>query len=249
MVQIRNNSGQSVDSGTGVYVAKGLVATCYHVIDPSDSGTPQTPIINNKEGQVKKVNREADLALIKVGSGGSTLTFKKYSNVKLGNDVLFFGFPAGLSNLTVHHGIVSAKGKGLIEHFKKVNLIQIDGTANFGNSGGPAFDVKTGKLIGIVSLKYGPFLEGVSDFRDFVYGLPRQQEGNRIIGNVDFGRFINFISQGFGTLARPLALVQVGIGYVVPTDYVQQLLYQYTKYLSDRKNQGNRRRRFHRSQY
>lgn len=37
-------------------------------------------------------------------------------------------------------------------------LIQVDSRVNEGNSGGPLIDIERGKVVGIISMKYIPFL-------------------------------------------------------------------------------------------
>ena len=82
------------------------------------------------------------------------LEFLPSKYVKIGNEVCFFGYPFGKENLSLHKGIVSSiyKKNGVI-------VYQIDGNINNGNSGGPLIDVKTGKIIGIISRKENGFTD------------------------------------------------------------------------------------------
>jgi hypothetical protein len=77
------------------------------------------------------------------------------------------GYPIGLSHLTLTKGVISAKGKGLVNQFP-FEMIQIDARVNHGNSGGPVFS-DTGS---IVSLKYIPFLEKIKTLNETVENLP-----------------------------------------------------------------------------
>lgn len=82
------------------------------------------------------------------------LEFLSDSQVKIGNEVCFFGYPFGKENLSLHKGIISS-----IYKKNDVTVYQIDGNINNGHSGGPLIDVKTGKIIGIVSRKENGFTD------------------------------------------------------------------------------------------
>lgn len=82
------------------------------------------------------------------------LEFLSGNHVKIGNEVCFFGYPFGKENLSLHKGIISS-----IYKKNDVTVYQIDGNINNGHSGGPLIDVKTGKIIGIVSRKENGFTD------------------------------------------------------------------------------------------
>lgn len=65
-----------------------------------------------------------------------------------GDQVLYLGYPLGYKNLTAHVGYVSSIHVDE-RHCSKV--IQIDGSVNGGNSGGPVVDVCTGLAQGIIT--------------------------------------------------------------------------------------------------
>jgi len=58
--------------------------------------------------------------------------------VPVGEQVGFLGFPFGLTHLTAHVGYVSS-----IHRSGPATTLQIDGSVNGGNSGGPLLDLKT----------------------------------------------------------------------------------------------------------
>lgn len=223
-IQVKSGSGRLIDSGTGFAVADDTVATCYHVLDPDECGKHHSPTINGVEWKVEKVNRARDIALLRGNMTFDPLTLRGDGDLAIGDEVIFLGFPAGIGNLTVHKGMVSAMGNGLLQRFKDIDLIQIDGSVNLGNSGGPAIDVGTGDVVGIVTAKYGPFLGGVLEFRDFVASFEQQPENEIGIGGIDWGKLVNLIFKGFLILAKPLVLVQVGIGYAIPSKYINELM-------------------------
>lgn len=69
-----------------------------------------------------------------------------HTEVEEGDKILVMGFPFETVNLTSHVGYVSSK----YQH-NNVNIIQIDSSINPGNSGGPLIDIKTKKVVGIVT--------------------------------------------------------------------------------------------------
>lgn len=223
-VQIKNNQRKPVDSGTGVCIGKNTIATCYHVIDPLLSGTPFTPVINGNDCKILHTNTGTDLAILEYKEKLDYQPFKVFNEIEIGDEVIFSGFPLIVKNLTTHKGMVSAKGNNLLTEYGNINLIQINGTINLGNSGGPIFDINSGKLMGIITAKYAPFFEGVNKFANIVRGMEQQPEGELGLGKIDWGKYVNFVFNGFATLIKPLQAVQVGIGYVIPTDYLKEML-------------------------
>jgi len=68
------------------------------------------------------------------------------SSLSVGEQVVFMGYPFSSPHLTAHLGYVSS-----LHQSNGVEIIQIDGSVNSGNSGGPLLDLKTGKVVGIVT--------------------------------------------------------------------------------------------------
>jgi len=223
-IQIKDQRDRIGESGTGVSIGSNMIATCYHVIDPKLTGTPFTPVINGTECEIVDTNKNADLAILNYKEKLPNQNFKLYDQVEVGDEVVFSGFPLIVRNLTTHKGMVSAKGLNLLDEYKDINLIQINGTINLGNSGGPAFDGSSGELIGIITAKYAPFFDGVEKFADIVRNFEQQPTGELGLGGIDWGRYVNFVFTGFTTLIKPLLAVQVGIGYVIPADYVKDMM-------------------------
>lgn len=73
---------------------------------------------------------------------------KEDDEVAIGSEICFLGFQFEQTNLAIHHGFVSST-------FLKagVRYVQIDGSVNHGNSGGPLIDCVDGKVLGIVTRK------------------------------------------------------------------------------------------------
>ena len=75
------------------------------------------------------------------------------------------------------------------------------------------FELKSGKVIGIVSMKYVPFLEKVEDLQSFVAGLPVAPTKGVALMGVDWGAFFNYVNESIRRIVDSLLLVQVGIGW------------------------------------
>ena len=152
-------------SGSGVVLsADGYIVTNNHVVRnarrirvqlvalPDEPAAPgrQRMHAHGKllEATVVGVDREADLAVLKVDAGArlSTLKLADSDNLRQGQMVLAFGNPLGLEN-SVSLGIVSSAGRQVKPDDPMV-YIQTDAPINPGNSGGPLLD-SDGNVVGI----------------------------------------------------------------------------------------------------
>jgi len=79
-------------------------------------------------------------------NGRHIFEFSDSSSLIVGEQIVFMGYPFSSPHLTSHIGYVSSLHKS-----NGVEIIQIDGSVNSGNSGGPLIDLKTGKVAGIVT--------------------------------------------------------------------------------------------------
>ncbi len=66
--------------------------------------------------------------------------------IQMCEQIAFPGFPFDIGHITNHFGHISN-----IFQSNFVKKIQIDGSINSGNSGGPLIDIKTGKVFGIIT--------------------------------------------------------------------------------------------------
>lgn len=71
-----------------------------------------------------------------------------HDDTEEGEQVLIMGYPFGLNNLTSHLGYASS-----IFNKGGINIIQLDASVNNGNSGGPLINIKTHKVVGIITRK------------------------------------------------------------------------------------------------
>ncbi len=152
-------------SGSGVIVSPdGYIVTNNHVVRNARrirvqlAAMPDEPRAGRQgrmhahgkllEAKVVGIDREADLAVLKV-EPGATLPVLKLADsdtLRQGQVVLAFGNPLGLEN-SVSLGIVSSVGRQIRPDDPMV-YIQTDASINPGNSGGPLLD-SDGNVVGI----------------------------------------------------------------------------------------------------
>ena len=102
---------------------------------------------------------------------------------RVGDQVLFFGFPFGGTALTSHVGYISADYRS-----GNVHMLQIDGSINPGNSGGPLYHLESGKVIGIVTRTETGLERDFDELAKAIEGNERvlaAQRGGIVIGGVD----------------------------------------------------------------
>jgi len=132
--------------GSGFFVAPGIIATNYHVIDGASDA-----IIRTSTGKLYEVegivsgDKTVDIAILKLKEKtGQSVEIGDVSKLKKGENAVAIGSPKGLFN-TVSTGIISN-----FWNDGKVNQIQISIPITHGNSGGPLFNT-TGQVVGINS--------------------------------------------------------------------------------------------------
>jgi hypothetical protein len=140
-----NTFGNFKSSGTGFYIDKGIILTCYHVVQNSLEIIVSAKNINNDyikiNAKIIYIFPDDDLAVIELENKDITYNIFDYFIVttsEINKDVNTIGFPLDSTSLKVNRGVISG--------FQDSN-IQTDSTLNPGNSGGPL--VMNNKVIGI----------------------------------------------------------------------------------------------------
>jgi|SRR5271157_512912 len=139
--------------GSGVIVdPKGYIVTNRHVVEKADRirvRFQDDPPGVQHDAKVIGTDSETDLAVIKVDVDRSLPAAKmgNSDSMQVGDWVLAIGSPFGLSE-TVTAGIVSAKGRDIVQSRQFQSFIQTDAAINPGNSGGPLVNMN-GEVIGI----------------------------------------------------------------------------------------------------
>src|SRR6202167_1618918 len=139
--------------GSGVIVdAKGYIVTNRHVIEKADRirvRLQDDPPGVQHDARVIGEDQETDLAVIKIDLDRAVPSAKmgNSDSMEVGDWVLAIGSPVGQVG-TVTAGIVSAKGRDIVQGRQFQNFIQTDAAINPGNSGGPLVNMN-GEVIGI----------------------------------------------------------------------------------------------------
>lgn len=146
------------------------------------------------------------------------------ASLSVGEQVVFMGYPFGSPHLTAHIGYVSS-----LHQSNGVEIIQIDGSVNSGNSGGPLIDLKTGKVAGIITRAETGLLREQFDrllqaLKDNQRILQRQQQsGVRMsIGGIDPIRAIENSQASMEQIVVQIRRsANVGIGFAFSAQYVK----------------------------
>ena len=145
------------NTGSGVIInPDGYIVTNLHVVE--DAETIKITLSDQTEYSAELVgsDRLTDMAVLKIDTE-TPLPYAEFGNsenARVGDWVIAIGDPFGLTQ-SVSLGIVSAKGRNLIQNSPNVPLLQIDAAVNKGNSGGPLFNTE-GQVIGINTLIFSP---------------------------------------------------------------------------------------------
>jgi trypsin-like peptidase len=146
-VVVLSEDGAARGSGFAVS-ADGVLVTNLHVI--ARMKQPRVTLADGRAfDQVSVIgyDKERDLAILKIpASGLPTLALGASRKVKVGQRVVVFGTPWGLSGTTTA-GIVSAIRRH--PNVPGAMLLQTDAAINPGSSGGPLVDA-TGRAVGVV---------------------------------------------------------------------------------------------------
>jgi V8-like Glu-specific endopeptidase len=169
---------------------------------------------------------EHDIAFLRLNqpefAGRHVFTFGDSGGLRVGDEAGFLGYPFQMQQLTCHVGYVSS-----LHRRGTIQVIQIDGSVNGGNSGGPLIDLNEGRVIGVVSRAEVGFLadqfdELVRSLRQNVEMLQRPVGARVVIAGID---------PVAGLLASQAAMLQiaanlrrsanVGIGYAFGANYIR----------------------------
>jgi serine protease Do len=155
----RQRSRKPVFSGQGsglVYREDGIILTNSHVVENADKVQIVFKDGREYDGEVLGVDRESDIAVVKIDATGLTAAKMGDSDkTKVGEFAIAIGSPYDLGySVTVGH--VSAKGRRVFtdQIMFDQDFIQTDASINPGNSGGPLVNIY-GEVIGINTLIRG----------------------------------------------------------------------------------------------
>ena len=141
-----NNTDIQNVSGTGFFITKQIILTCYHVIKYAEFIEIIYKQIDTLSGKILMVFPNDDLALIILDKPvEDAIIIEPYIiTEKIKNTVYTIGFPMQSETIIITKGIISGY---------RNSLIQIDASLNPGNSGGPSViflpENNKWKLIGV----------------------------------------------------------------------------------------------------
>jgi S1-C subfamily serine protease len=136
--------------GSGFLITNdGYVITNAHVVGEESTVSVKFNQGFTLDGQVVKVNRDFDLALVKTpGNDLPALSLGNDAELLIGEELFAIGTPLDEDlGQTVTRGIMSGR-----REFEGRSFLQTDVSINAGNSGGPVID-ETGKVVGIATRK------------------------------------------------------------------------------------------------
>jgi serine protease Do len=138
--------------GSGFIIdPKGYILTNNHVIEGATRITVGLLSGERYRGKVIGIDKETDLALIKIDANSDlpVMKFGDSNSVQVGDWVLAIGSPFGLDQ-TVTAGIISKKERDSAAFTSFQRFLQTDAAINRGNSGGPLVNMR-GEAIGVNS--------------------------------------------------------------------------------------------------
>ena len=165
---IEVSDGRNTIGSGFVYDDQGHVVTAHHVIEQLNSLYVVFPDGRISRASVVGSSSSSDVAvlLLERQFNVTPLMMANSESIRIGDAVVAIGSPFDLGG-TVTAGIVSQLNRfemidNDLESRWISNLIQFDASANFGNSGGPLFNVD-GEVIGLIIARVGPTTgEGIS---------------------------------------------------------------------------------------
>ena len=204
--------------GSGFIISEdGYILTNFHVIEGADKiRVSLTDDDTDYRAEVVGTDPSTDLALIKIKSDRRlpTIPLGDSDRLRVGEWVVAVGNPY-IYEHTVTVGVVSAKGRKLVELSKDVSLdefIQTDAAINFGNSGGPLVNAD-GEAVGVNSAisTYGQgigFAVPINIAKEILPQLKTSGHVSRGYLGVRLSNITPALKEGFGLKDTKGALVQ-----------------------------------------
>ena len=143
---------------------------------------------------------------------------------RMGDSILFLGYPLEHFNLVCHTGIISSFYKN---HDRGVDTIQIDASVNSSNSGGPLIDPETEKVIGIITRKATGLTRMFNELRSVLeqnikFLSPQDYQPIMTIGGIDPVQAIAINQRQILQLTYEIERsANVGIGYAFSVEHLR----------------------------
>ena len=140
-------NGESISSGSGFFVTRGMIATNLHVVEGVFKGYVKRVGKDRKYSiaGIVAMDSQQDLAILRVSNVSTpTLPLGNSDAIQIGESVYAVGNPKGYLEGTFTEGVVS----GIREFRTGSRRIQISAPISKGSSGGPVLNSK-GEVIGV----------------------------------------------------------------------------------------------------
>lgn len=236
-LQIRCEDSSSPSTGSGFHLhSEEYVITNAHVIEPALNG-PAPVFVRTYTGDEAEATVRThsppsragghDYAVLEVQGdlGDDRIALQpQTTGVERGDEVLFAGYPHGISDLLLHHAHVSGRGQA---------GFYIDGAVNGGNSGGPIVDTDTGEAVGLVTYKRyvepDEFQRVIRELRD-VREASAERTGFLHDRGVDMQKHTRVLAEAGELLEQVLELnANTGIGIGKPIHHAAQAIDELTE--------------------
>ncbi|HXK34172.1 MAG TPA: serine protease [Dehalococcoidia bacterium] len=183
--------GDTGSMGTAFFVTSEIALTCDHVVS-IDRLTSRGTIVHDFSRDIRVHTADGrEIPASVVSSAVSTepyaydyavlhcpaaaaraLTLGTYEDANVGEEVVILGHPFGIGHLIATRAMIAAKAQVLSPRNSlfAVDVLELDGSVNSGNSGGPAVSTTRNEVLGIVSVRHGSIQARVDLLRQQVQG-------------------------------------------------------------------------------
>ena len=204
--------------GTGFLIStNGYLVTAKHVVDAigADNILVTTLFGDTYQPELISADSDADIALLKIpGSNYPNVSFGYFENISIGDDIGLIGFNKGFAKPLVFRGVISGKGTDAVGG----KVFSVNAFINKGNSGGPVFSAKTGRVLGVLRSRQLNIQE------DRFIILPPDYTPAFAIGSLDPVRLnVDLYNETLKVIGD---VSQVGIGFATAIDTVRELVGQ-----------------------
>jgi len=202
--------------GTGFFInKKGDIVTAKHVVDTIGEDNLIVGTFSGRllRADLIKSSDRSDIAILRTNRNADNFVeFGYFDNFDIGEEIGFVGsfFNKGLVRPLVHRGVVSGK------YSDNTGMFTINAFVNKGNSGGPVFSVKSGRVLGVLRAR-----EKDSSSEQYI-SLPEGYSSGLNLGGIDPLKFnVDLYNK---TLEVVSDVSQVGVGIASSIDNVRVLL-------------------------
>ncbi|KDN58107.1 MULTISPECIES: S1C family serine protease [unclassified Exiguobacterium] len=150
LIEMLNDRGQVVSSGSGFVVNKGEVVTNFHVLQGEENVEAKVSFANGsfiRTNVIKRYDETLDLAVLDISRIAPAPPILKMNGTRVatGEKIYALGSPRGVSN-TITEGMIS-NNSVVLDGFE---YYQFNASTTYGNSGGPLLNIY-GEVVGVVT--------------------------------------------------------------------------------------------------